>query len=126
MEVCINNQWGTVCHDSWSSVDATVICKQLGYATTGSECKHGWHKRSFHLNLLLFCDTGGIPYRNARFGAGTGPIYLDDVACTLSDSQLLECSSRPILTHNCSHLADAGVGCEGNTFVHQLSKYCNN
>ena len=57
--------------------------------------------------------TGGTPYYNAFFGAGTGPIYLDNVACTSSDSQLLECSSRPILTHNCNHHADAGVGCEG-------------
>ena len=58
-------------------------------------------------------DTGGTPYNNAFFGAGTGPIYLDDVACTLSASQLLECPSRPILTHDCDHHADAGVGCEG-------------
>ena len=65
---------------------------------------------------VFFCDTGGIPYSNARFGAGTGPIYLDDVACTLSASQLLECSSRPISSHNCPHTADAGVGCEGSFF----------
>ena len=57
--------------------------------------------------------TGGIPYTNAFFGTGTGPIYLNDVACTLSDSQLLECFSRPILVHNCDHHDDAGVGCEG-------------
>ena len=60
---------------------------------------------------LLFVD--GIGYSNAFFGAGTGPIFLDNVFCTSSASQLLECSSSPILTHNCQHSEDAGVGCEG-------------
>ena len=70
----------------------------------------------FLLTSLFFCITGGIPYSNARFGAGTGPIYLDDVACTPSATQLLECYSRPISRHNCLHSADAGVGCEGKLF----------
>ena len=64
---------------------------------------------------LLCLFLGGIAYSNAFFGGGTGPIYLDDVACTSNASKLLECSSRPILVHDCQHSADAGVRCEGKT-----------
>ena len=31
VEICVNYQWGTVCHDWWESNDATVVCRQLGY-----------------------------------------------------------------------------------------------
>ena len=61
----------------------------------------------------MLLHTGGRAYSNAHFGVGSGPIFLDDVQCTSSSSQLLECYSRPILSHNCLHSADAGVGCEG-------------
>ena len=67
----------------------------------------------FESDDYQYCSAGGTAYSYSFFGAGTGPIYLDDVGCTSSASQLLECSSRPILTHNCDHHADAGVGCEG-------------
>ena len=118
VEVCINDLWGTVCDDGWDSIDASVVCKQLGFAYTGSECKYTCCfnvGQTFSLSGFIYV-TGGTPYSNAYFGAGTGPIYLDDVACTSSVSQLLECPSRPILTHNCFHSADAGVGCEGEMF----------
>ena len=68
---------------------------------------------------MCFCVVAGTAYSNAYFGSGSGPIFLDDVQCTSSSSQLLECSSRPILSHDCLHSADAGVGCEG--MVHSMN-----
>ena len=71
---------------------------------------------SFHIVYLqsFYVYTGGRAFSNAHFDAGHGPIFLDDVQCSSSASQLLECHSRPILSHNCLHSDDAGVGCEGN------------
>ena len=63
--------------------------------------------------LVSLC-AGGSAYSNAHFGIGSGPIFLDDVQCSSSSKKLLECFSRPILSHNCLHSADAGVGCEGS------------
>ena len=31
VEVCLDQQWTSVCDTSWTQQDATVVCKQLGY-----------------------------------------------------------------------------------------------
>lgn len=48
---------------------------------------------------------------NAFFGAGSGPIFLDNVACTGYESSVTECSHGGLGNHNCGHNEDAGVVC---------------
>ena len=35
VEICFNGVWGTVCDNGWSTVDANIVCNQLGYYPSG-------------------------------------------------------------------------------------------
>ena len=88
MEVNYGGEWGTVCDDGWDYADAYVVCKQLGFGSSGTA------------------------YSNAFFGQGSGPILLDDVACTYRGLMLASCSHLGVgITRSCSHSEDAGVRC---------------
>ena len=87
MEITTNGTWGTICDDSWDIRDAQVVCRQLGF------------------------DGALEAVSNARFGYGTGPIYLDDVICFGNEVTLAECLTPPLGQHNCRHIEDAGVRC---------------
>lgn len=59
--------------------------------------------------VFVFFYVAGIAYSSAFFGAGTGTILMDDVACTGSELFLTSCTHTS--NHNCAHSEDAGVAC---------------
>ena len=88
VEMNYNGEWGTVCDDGWDNTDAGVVCRQLGFGSSGTA------------------------YNSAYFGQGSGPILLDNVACTGSELTLANCSNLGVgVTRSCYHSEDAGVRC---------------
>ena len=87
VEVFYNGTWGTVCDDSWDLIDASVVCRELGY---------------------------GRPVKasvSATFGRGNGTIGMGDVRCTGNERSLTECRHNGWGKHNCDHSEDVGVIC---------------
>ena len=56
---------------------------------------------------------GATAYSSARFGAGAGPIVMDNVLCRSYESRLMNCPFT--FNHNCVHSEDAGVRCSLST-----------
>ena len=75
-----------------------------------------------YIQQLLFSDTGATAYSSARFGRGTGGIFLDNLYCTGRESRLVDCTHSGVGVHNCDHSADAGVRCQGMYPYPQLTR----
>ena len=69
------------------------------------------------VHMVPACCKKGVTYTyyyHARYGQGTGPIFLDDLRCTGEESSLLDCQYNHDEIGNvrfCSHYEDAGVRC---------------
>ena len=76
-----------MCDDGFDDTDADVVCRELGYAGAAD-----WS-----------CC--------ARYGRGTGAIWLDEVDCTGTEASLYDCSHNGVGVSDCRHLEDVGVTC---------------
>ncbi|XP_052714545.1 deleted in malignant brain tumors 1 protein-like isoform X3 [Crassostrea angulata] len=88
LEVYKFGKWGTVCDDGLNDTLSVVVCRSLGLPWGASKA-----------------------YSDASYGQGSGPILLDDVKCTGSESRIEDCSHSPWGSHNCGHGEDVSIKC---------------
>ena len=120
VEICNNRRWGTVCDSQWTDNHTAVVCRQLGF----SDIIGGRLKDSILYNTQVTSFTAhptleSTYFRSEKFGKGSGPVLMDYVNCTGSESRLWRLSQRLHIdclsyTHyyGCSHSNDIGVRCQ--------------
>lgn len=89
-----NGQWGTICDDNWDIRDARVVCHQLGYP-----------------------DALAAPLA-AHYGQGAGPVWIDNIECLGTESDIFACEHSGFGYHNCGHEEDASIECSGLVHIY--------
>lgn len=65
VEVCIDNQWGSVCDSMWDSTDTSVVCGQLGFLQSG-EGNFFTHEAQLDTSSVhSFCPTLQDPFHSS-------------------------------------------------------------
>ena len=87
VEIMYQGIWGTICDDGWDDIDATVVCRELGF-----------------LN--------GTATTQDQLDPVTDPVWLSHVSCLGNESKLSHCMHNGAgNVGNCSHSQDVGVQC---------------
>ena len=87
VEVCLHGTWATVCHTEWQTVDAKVVCKQLGLPHGGAE------ERALYL-------------RHEE-----DQLVVTNVNCIGNESRLVDCQYMNV-SSTCEDYHIAGVICQ--------------
>ena len=85
VEIHINNQWVRVCDDEWDDSEAGVVCRQLGFGSSGKTL----HNQS----------------------SGGEEIIPPNFSCSGNELTLLNCSQSGIRISYCDYFEDAEVVC---------------
>ena len=72
------------------------------------------------VTLFIHVCKGTVVHRDVSvFGEGSGPIFLDNLACSGDEQSLLECNAFTEAQglHNCRHYQDVGITCVGEALL---------
>jgi len=90
VEVYYNDQWAPVCDDGWDNTDAGVVCRGLGYGSSGTARYSGTFTRA------------------TRY-------WLDNVLCKGNEYNLANCTHLGFgVTRSCHSWETAGVVCSSH------------
>ena len=103
-----------------SGMQVTLKWSALNLEHPSAQVHYCFHQCPHAINPLYDPVSIGQALSNAYFGEGNGPIFLDNVACSGTESTLLSCNSGQIGSHNCAHEDDAGVKCSG---MHTIKRW---
>jgi len=77
-----------VCDDGWDDTNAGVVCRQLGFGSSGT-------------------------VQQIQFASGSENMRLSNFACSGDESTLLNCDRTRVKLSNCAHFENVVVACSG-------------